>query len=126
MGIPRGQLHADGPWPGTFDEGPTAGGPTTEAAKASSIRQLRVNQPDLDEHGYYTTCPQCIHIQWYGRPRPGVTHITAGRGRTTDAMKLTDKGRARLELQDGRAAQANEGTRQAFHNQLPLYFGLDQ
>ena len=83
-----------------FDECHTAGGPTTDTVKASSIRKLRINQSDLDEHGYYVMCAQCTHIQRHGRPRAGTTHSAECRDRTIEAMKLTKEGRARHELHE--------------------------
>ena len=89
-----------------FDQGATATGPTADVVKASSIRKLRINQSDLEEHGYYTACAQCTHIQRHGRPRAGTTHSTECRNRIIEAMKLTEGGRARLELQEERVEQA--------------------
>jgi hypothetical protein len=66
----------------------TVGGPTTDVVKTSSVRKLRINQSDLDEHGYYVTCTQCTHIQRHGRPRAGITHSNECRDRITEAMKL--------------------------------------
>ena len=34
-----------------FGEDPSVSGPTTEVVKASSLRKLRINQSDLEEHG---------------------------------------------------------------------------
>ena len=91
-----------------FGGRPEASGPTADEVKPNIIRKLRINQSDLDEYGYCVTCPQCTYIQRYGRPRPGQTHNNECRERIIEALKLTDKGRARLELQEERNQHAQE------------------
>ena len=91
-----------------FGARPTVDGPTAEETRQAVNRRLRINQSDLDEHGYFVSCLQCAHIQRHGRPRPGATHSNACRDRIIEALKLTDKGRARLELQDERVQRTQE------------------
>ena len=72
--VNRGQVR--------FADPATATGPTAENVKASGLRKLRINQSDLDEFGYYATCPQCTHVQRHGRPRAGATHTSECRNRS--------------------------------------------
>ena len=58
--VNRGQVR--------FADLATATAPTSENVKASSLRTLRINQSDLEEFGYYATCPQCTHVQRHGKP----------------------------------------------------------
>ena len=98
--VGRGQVR--------FADPPTATGPTTDVVKTSGLRKLRINQSDLDEFGYYATCPQCTHVQRHGKPRAGATHTAECRNRIIEALKLTDSGRARLELHETRDQLAQE------------------
>ena len=96
-----------------FADQATATGPTTESVKTSALRKLRINQSDLDEFGYYASCPQCTYVQRHGRPRAGTTHTAECRNRIIEALKLTDSGRARLEMQETRDQLAQEGQQTA-------------
>ena len=67
----------------------------TDSIKTANVRKPKINQSDLDEFGYYATCPQCTYVQRHGKPRAGATHTAECRNRTIEALKLTDVGRAR-------------------------------
>ena len=86
--VNRGQVR--------FSDPAAEAGPTTDKVKAAGLRKLRVNQIDLDEFGYYATCPQCTHVQRHGRPRAGATHTNECRQRIIEHLKMIDTGRARL------------------------------
>ncbi len=89
-----------------FGGAATEKGPTTEAMRQAAVRRLRINQSDLDKHGYDTSCPQCKYIQRYGRARAGGAHSERCRGRIVEALSQDEEGRARLQIQEDRITQA--------------------
>ena len=91
-----------------FNDPAAPAGATTDSIKTAGMLKLRINQSDLDEYGYYAACPQCTHVQRHGRPRAGATHTEECRQRIIEHLKLSEVGRARLELQEGREQQAQE------------------
>ena len=76
--------------------------PTAENECITSIRRLRINQSDLDKHGYHQDCPQCKHIRRHGKARAGITHSDACRKQMIEALSQTEEGRARLQAQEER------------------------
>ena len=57
---------------------------------------MRVNEADLDKYGYTAECPQCRHVELYGKSKPGTPHTeTCGR-RVIDAMSHEDVGKQRI------------------------------
>ena len=88
-----------------FDEAATKVDPTATAAPTAP-REFRINQSDLDQHGYTDGCPQCAHIQRYGRTRPGGRHTERCRGRVREAVGATDIGKKRLEDHEERVNRA--------------------
>ena len=89
-----------------FSEPAIEQGPTADAARPAAIRRLRINQSDLDAHGYEPDCPQCVYIQKYGKSKPGGQHSDRCRKRLQEAMQQTEAGRARLAEHDERINQA--------------------
>ena len=65
-------------------------------------RALRINQSDLEEHGYDPDCPQCRHIVKYKKPRSGAQHSKKCRARIIESMKQSETGRARLQVHEQR------------------------
>ena len=79
---------------------------TTDDARPAPLRQLRINTSDLKEHDHNDpNCPQCQHIQRYGRARAGGQHTAACRDALIEKMKLTERGKARLQMHEDRTTQ---------------------
>ena len=62
----------------TFQERAGHIGPSSLTAAPAAARRLRINQNDLDAHGYTDQCPQCDYIRRFSKPRPGHTHTMTG------------------------------------------------
>ncbi len=79
---------------------------TAEGARPAALRQLRINLSDLREHDHNDPdCSQCRHIQRYGKARLGGQHTSRCRDSLIEKMKLTERGRARLQMHDERTTQ---------------------
>ncbi len=91
-----------------FQDGATDSGPSTEAVRPAAVRRLRINQSDLDKHGYNEQCPQCKYIRRHGKARAGGFHSEQCRQQLIDKLMQSDEGRARLQGQEERNAQAQE------------------
>ncbi len=85
-----------------FAEPASAGGDTAETAQPALPRKLRINQSDLDAHGYTDGCPQCLHIQRYGKARPGGQHSNRCRERVEKAIGESELGKSRMEAHEER------------------------
>ena len=53
---------------------PASTTPDVETSAPAAPRRIRIQQADLEKHGYTDTCQQCQHIMRYGRARSGVQH----------------------------------------------------
>ncbi len=89
-----------------FREAAADAGPTADTAAPAIPRRLRINQRDLDEHGYTENCQQCGHIQRYGRARPGGQHSNVCRERIIRAIGQSDAGKLRLDAHEERVDRA--------------------
>ena len=89
-----------------FTEPASAGGDTTETAQPSAPRRLRINQSDLNEHGYTDGCQQCGHIQRNGKARMGGQHSNRCRERIEKAIGESEAGKSRLEAHEERVTRA--------------------
>ena len=76
--------------------------PVTTAPPAPT-RRFRINDVDLRSHGFTAGCPQCNHIQRYGRTKPGLQHNQVCRERIIDEIGKTEEGKARLASHEARA-----------------------
>ncbi len=77
-----------------------------DTAPPAQLRRLRINQSDLDAHGYTGGCPQCDYIQRRGKARPGGAHSQACRTRLIEAISASDAGRERVEGNEERTNRA--------------------
>ena len=84
----------------TFREPAEHSGQGTDAAAPPASRRLRINQSDLDSHGYTEGCQQCEHIQRHGKARVGGQHSNRCRERLVEAIRTTDDGSARIAAHD--------------------------
>ncbi len=89
-----------------FTEPASAGGETAETAQPSLPRRLRINQSDLNDHGYTDGCHQCNHIQRYGKARAGGQHSNRCRERLEKAIGESEAGKSRVEAHDERVTRA--------------------
>ena len=80
----------------TFRERAAHSGPGSDAAAPPASRRLRINQSDLDAHGYADGCQQCEHIQRYGKVRVGGQPTNHCRDRIMEAIRATDDGSNRI------------------------------
>ena len=77
-----------------FQEPAQQHGNTADVAAPAMPKRFRINQSDLEAHGYTTACPQCTYIQKYGRARPGGVHSLACRARVIEEIRGSEAGRA--------------------------------
>ena len=89
-----------------FAEPVAASGETTETAAPALPRRLRINQSDLERHEYTDGCPQCIHIQKYGKARAGGQHSNRCRERLEKAIGDSEAGKARMEAHEERVTRS--------------------
>ena len=83
--------------PRTHLEPATDGSPAPQdPGRPSTLRRMRITKADLEKYGYHSSCPQCKHIQTYGKPQAGKNHSDQCRRQLTDAMSKTEQGRQRL------------------------------
>ena len=85
-----------------FHEPAPAQGETTETAPPPIPKRFRINQSDLDKHGYTEGCPQCGHITRYGKARQGGTHSNVCRERILKAIDESEAGKTRLAAYEER------------------------
>ena len=85
--------------PAERDEG---GGPSAPALP----RRFRINQKDLDEHGYTEGCAQCVYIRRYGSARPGGGHTGVCRARIIESIGKSELGQQRLQSHEDRVNRA--------------------
>ena len=88
----------------TFRESAEHSGPGADTAAPPVPRHLRINQSDLDAHGYIEGCQQCEYIQRYGKARVGGQHSNRCRDRLVEAIRTTDYGSNRIAAHDVRSA----------------------
>ncbi len=101
-----------------FQEPAAVPGEAAEAAAPAMPRRFRINQSDLVEYGYSEGCPQCQHMQRYGRARPGGAHDARCRDRILRAIGESEAGKQRLAAHEERVDRAiaeriEHGDRQA-------------
>ena len=77
-----------------------------EVAAPTAPERVRINARDLQTHGYTDGCPQCGHIQRYGRGRAGGIHNDTCRDRFLKAIGDTIIGRQRLDDYNERVNRA--------------------
>ena len=77
-----------------------------EVAAPRALKKFRINAQDLQTHGYTDGCPQCGHIQRYGRGRAGGVHSDPCRDRILKAIGDTILGRQRLDDYEERINRA--------------------
>ncbi len=77
-----------------------------EVAAPGALKRFRLNAQDLQTHGYTDGCPQCGHIQRYGRGRAGGVHSDPCRERLLTAIGETILGRKRLDDYEERVNRA--------------------
>ena len=88
----------------TFHEPAEHSGPGSDTAAPPASRRLRINQSDLDAHGYIEGCQQCEYIQRHGKARVGGQHSNRCRERLVEAIRATDDGSNRISAHDVRTA----------------------
>ena len=81
-------------------------GATADTALPTQARRFRINDKELREFGFTDGCPQCAHVQRYGKARPGGKHSEACRVRLTEAIAGTEAGKARLDAHSERIDRA--------------------
>ena len=83
---------------------PALGGPEQPVALAppAPTRRMRISDLDLRLHGFTDGCPQCSHVQRYGRTKPGVQHNENCRKRIIEAISQTEEGKARVASHEAR------------------------
>ena len=91
-----------------FEEPAANTGVPTEVARPSAPKEFRLNQSDLNEHGYTSECPQCTYIERNGRARPGGRHSAPCRARLIEAIKQTETGKHRVAEYEERLARARQ------------------
>jgi len=74
-----------------------------DTATPAQVRRFRINAADLREHGHTDGCPQCSHVQRYGKTRQGLQHNQTCRDRIVTAIGSTPSGAARLEAYSERS-----------------------
>ena len=63
-------------------------------------RRFRIDQRDLDAHGYTDGCSHCDHILRYGTTRPGTQHSDTCRSRVMVEIGKTPAGQERLRRRE--------------------------
>ena len=81
-----------------------AAAPEADSATAAPAptRRFRINDADLRKHGFTDGCPQCAHVQRYGKAKQGVQHHERCRTRILGEIEQTDEGKLRLEAHRSR------------------------
>ena len=79
-------------------------GLSADTAAPPASRRLRINQSDLDAHGYIEGCQQCEYIQRHGKARVGGQHSNRCREQLVEAIRATDDGSNRISAHDVRTA----------------------
>ena len=77
---------------------PAVNGPTAEAICQVALQKVRVNQSDLDEHGYTQGCPRCQSTLVYGpNVQSSTPHSDACRQRIMIGLFKTEEGQLKIQ-----------------------------
>ena len=85
-----------------FQDGNVPSETTAETAAPTPTRRFRINDADLRQYGFTDGCPQCTHVQRYGKAKAGLQHHNSCRQRILSEIAKTDAGKARLEAHQAR------------------------